>query len=316
MIKEALVYSQRLPHLKQPSQSNSLFFVQGKWQKGQVDFHFVSPTVTMLFGRARTYPAPLLDRFNPLDACWGRPPSQRVGLGCPLWVNKYLQINLHHFRVEFFFGHLHCLMKLFSLSRVFIPPHRVQFAHPAGQSGWHMGVLLALHFVDSIVIRINVDDKPSVNGTSYLFFNTWIPNRFETEPMCFLSINFIQNITNNFWEMKIDQSCRREPNIILRVSFLELYLVMIQELARLVFASNIDQNVTLGPDLRIPAPQNNGVLELPDIVFEHAASQDIVTVESAIMGAYFPGPEEKSAESVQHQLLSSLKLIYNWEKPI
>lgn len=62
---------------------------------------------------------------------------------------------------------------------------------------------------------------------------------------------------------------------------------MVQKFRRLIFAANINNDIAFSPDFGVSGSDYFGIFEFVDIVFEHGASQGLIAMETAIVGAYF-----------------------------
>lgn len=116
-----------------------------------------------------------------------------------------------------------------------------------------MRILFIIYFLYAVVISIDIDYKILVNFFTDIVLNLLSSQWLEIQLLPIFSQNLVNNIWDNLRKMHVDQSRRRQPNIIIWVSSLELNLMMIQQFQWLIFSTHINNDITGIPDFRITA---------------------------------------------------------------
>lgn len=149
--------------------------------------------------------------------------------------------------------------------------------------------VLVLYLVDPVIVGVYVYNEMLVYLFSYLLLDLRTPDRLEAQLGRLGSLDLVQDARYYLREVQVDQPGRRHADPVARVGLLELDLVVVQQAGRLIPAPDVDQDIAGLPDLRVPATDHLGVLELADVVEEHRAGQDLVAVEPAVVSADFEG---------------------------
>lgn len=185
---------------------------------------------------------------------------------------------------EFLVSELHRAFESLVFVRFLLPPHRVEATDSIPQST--VDVVVAFAFADfrPIIVGVHRKDEPFVDAVAQLLLNLSVDHRLERKRL--LPENSLHHIGDNFLEMKVYQSRRRQLDLEVRMSARKLSLVVVEPFGRLVTASHINNNIALFQLLLVTRPYDLRSCELFRVFGEHHASENLVAVEHAVVSAH------------------------------
>lgn len=165
-----------------------------------------------------------------------------------------------NFRIELFLSNIYSFVEKCIYIWRLIPPHRIKLGYSWPQSCWNWWYIFFFDFIYSVIVSICINNQIFVYFFSNSRFDLRSCYRYERKMIFFFFKNKLNHIRYDLRMVKINKSCWRHSDIMIRIGLLELDLMVIQPFWRDILASDINNYVSFLPISRISATNHLSVL--------------------------------------------------------